>query len=142
MRRVIKMKLQMGIIGALSLILWTGHSHAQILVSCESAESIAARADDEICDYYVDASEDCFQKLNRRLALFQSRSDKTSASELLAEAEPIRKSYDEAIPIIESYLMGMDKETCGDQREKLDVMVDAFKEDLKAVKDRIKKLKK
>ncbi len=137
------MKLKMGISSLMVLAsVWSGSGHAAVLASCESKESIAARADDEVCDYFVEAAEDCFNKLNRRLGLFLSRGAKSSTSELLSEAEPIRKTYEIAIPIVQPYSVGLDKGSCGNQLEELDVIVEALKEDLATVNGRIKSLKR
>ena len=73
---------------------------AKVVHTCETAESIEKRADDEICDYFVDASEDCFQKLNERLTLFEARPGSTPTKDLLTEAEPIKESYDAGIATV------------------------------------------
>ncbi|NCN40960.1 hypothetical protein GW916_06885 [bacterium] len=127
--------------GLFVAIFWSTMSTAQVLASCESKESIDSRATDEICDYYVEASEDCFAKLNRRFEIFKMRSDKTPAKDLLNEGEPIQKGYSEAVDTVESYLTGMDRDACGDEREKIDVMIKALQEDLKIVESRIKEVR-
>ena len=107
-------------------------SNAVILHQCETSEAVQKRADDEVCDFHVDASEDCFTELNKRFTMLERRPKTMAAKDFLTEAESVRETYNAAILTVGDYLKNMDKEACGDQRVKVEVMIDEMKQDLKA----------
>lgn len=119
------------------------NSFAQLIHTCESVKSIKARATDEICDYYVDASEDCFEKLNERFTLLEARPAQTPAKDILTEAEPIKESYDAGVATLQTYLDEMKGKntTCGDQKARIKVMVEELNKDIKALSKRIGEVK-
>jgi hypothetical protein len=118
------------------------NSFAKVIHTCESVQSIKNRATDEICDYFVDASEDCFQKLNERFTLLEARPASTASKDILTEAEPIKESYDAGIATVKTYLVEIKNTGCGDQKERINVMVEELNKDLTAVTKRINELKK
>jgi hypothetical protein len=99
---------------------------------CESVSSIKARAVDEICDYFVDASEDCFSQLNEKFTSLKTKADsKPLTKDLINEAQKISAEYMTAISILESYRKNMGVKTCGDQMERVRVMIEETRTDLK-----------
>ncbi len=119
------MKNAFQILAAATLLLTANSSLA--LNACESAASIIERADDEVCDYFVEASEKCFQKLNKELVKLQ----KSSKSEKAAKS--LKDNYSAAILTVDSYFNHMERDTCGDQRARLEVMKDELNIDLKSL---------
>lgn len=117
-------------------------SHAlPLLHTCESVDDIKKRATDEICDYFVDASEDCFEKLNERFSLLTARPASTPPKEIVIEAEPIKESYEAAIKTVQTYMASMKQGPCGDQRERVKVMIKELDIDLRDIGSRITKAK-
>ncbi len=109
--------------------------------SCETSSSILAHAEDEVCDLLVEAAESCFAQLNKRFSVLDSRPSKTPAKDLLKEAEPIRQEYEDAIPTVKAYLDKMGKDSCGDQRERVKVMIEEMNTDLNSAAKHISRLK-
>lgn len=138
------MKKSLGLLTLIATVFVAQNSFAKVIHTCEPVKSIKDRATDEICDYYVDASEDCFQKLNERFALLEARPASTPAKDILTEAEPIKESYDAGIATVKTYIEEMKGKTeaCGDQTERVKVMIEELNKDLTSVSKRISELKK
>lgn len=138
------MKKSFGLLALIATVFVAQNSFAKVIHTCESVKSIKDRATDELCDYYVDASEDCFQKLNERFTLLEARPASTPTKDILTEAEPIKESYDAGIATVKTYLDEMKGKTdsCGDQTERVKVMVEELNKDLAAVTKRISEIKK
>jgi hypothetical protein len=125
---------------ALIVVLLSGAS-AHAVDICETHASLAARADDELCDYHVEAAKTCFQKLNLRYTYLQHRRSKTSTSEIMSEALPLKSHYESGIAVLRDNARQLDPESCGDQRETLGVLIEELESDLKGIDKRIKRLK-
>lgn len=135
-----KNSLELGILVTAMFLGW--NSGAATVNVCEQGSHVVARAEDEVCDYLVDAAENCFEKLNEGYALLAARPDKTSAKDILSEAEPMKDRYNAGISTVNGYFKFMtDKDTCGDQKERVKVMIDEMKTDLKGITERISKAK-
>lgn len=109
---------------------------------CETHASIVARADDEVCDYHVEAAKTCFDKLILRYTFLQHRRDRTPASEIIAEAIPLKGHYEKGISILRENVSTLDPEGCGDQREGITVLIEELQRDLIDINNRIQILKK
>lgn len=107
---------------------------------CESHASIIARADDEICDYHVEAAQSCFQKLNLRYAYLQRRGSRTQVSETAGEATSLKNHYEIGIATLRANAHLLKVDACGDQREALAVIVEELEADLKWIDKRIASL--
>lgn len=109
---------------------------------CETHASIVARADDEVCDYHVEAAKACFDKLILRYTFLKHRRDRTPASEIIAEAIPLKGHYEQGITTLRENVSMLDPEGCGDQREGITVLIEELERDLKNINNRIQVLKK
>lgn len=128
-------------LNALLVTLFLGwQSQATVLHTCESSSDVINRAQDEVCDMLVEASEKCFGDLQEFMGDLP-KAKKISQKEYLSRTQNLHETYESAIATVKAYSYDMEEEMCGDQKERIKVMVEFLEQDRQELSQILNRLK-